>query len=221
MLKFTPHVDLSMILPHFEDMVAEFRRVGESVKGKAYDITSFFIPIISDRIDYWIGVEIKKRGIPPEIVGYIPQDPTLRNTLENISITAIKGMTEQGVQKLEILIRKVILAGGGVTELHKEIRAVFSFMDGKANLIAVTETNRIWSKFYLERFKQFQIEEWTWRAAKDRFTCKYCKALDGKTFKTGEKITITMGSRKKRTVIVEHPPLHPGCRCKMIPKAKR
>lgn len=221
LLKLTPDVDSSIVMPHFEDFVTRIRRAGEAVKGRAYEVTSFFIPIISGRIDQIMERELKKRGIPPEAVGFIGQDPNLVSLLESITISAIEGMTDQGVRRLEHKIRAIILRGGTVAEIEDEIKESFKFLDFKANQIAVTESQRIWNKLYIERFKQFNIEAWTWRTTGDSFVCKYCKALDKQVFETGQKIKVVMGAKKKREIVVEHPPLHPGCRCKAVPKAKR
>lgn len=204
-----------------DDMVVYFRQTGEAIKGKAYQVTSVFVPQMQKRVDHFIALALKRKGIPPEAVGYVPNDPKLVKLLEGFTIASIKGLTETGIRRLENDIREIVIRGGTYREVEQSIKVAFKFLDSKANQIAITECNKIWSRLALQRMLAFGIEEWTWRTTGDGFVCKYCKPLDRKVFKTGEVISVTMGVNKKRTTKVKHPPLHVGCRCAMILKAPK
>jgi hypothetical protein len=78
-------------------------------------------------------------------------------------------------------------------------------------------------------YVQGDIKEVEWRDTDDQRTCKFCNALDGKvigiggTFVgVGESVDVenesgTTSSYKNTYEPVLYPPLHPGCRCTLLP----
>lgn len=63
-----------------------------------------------------------------------------------------------------------------------------------------------------------------WVATNDDITCEYCGAMDGRQFELGKNIhdkgsqfTGNAGGTLSLGMAVEHPPLHPNCRCTIVP----
>lgn len=143
---------------------------------------------------------------------------------------ALKGIKEiNKVTKLKL--RKVLSAGvaGGLSipEIAKQIQQVFQEADKvRAIRIARTEVLRAGNRGALEAYKQSGVVAGKqWFTAIDERVCEFCgplhgkiKALNNKFFHEGESFT-----GKEGGVIhldysdVGEPPLHPNCRCTLIP----
>ena len=99
-----------------------------------------------------------------------------------------------------------------------------AFTKGRAVLMARTTT--MWA--YNEGAEQFYSSEGVaakeWLTAKDDLVCPYCGPLDGEVVsvdggygKKGDEVTGSDGSTLTLGIDVNHPPLHPHCRCALLP----
>jgi SPP1 gp7 family putative phage head morphogenesis protein len=76
----------------------------------------------------------------------------------------------------------------------------------RADLIAITETNRAFNLAAVDTYKLAEIEEWEWMTYGE--ACDVCSGLNGQKFKVDR-----LGAAN--TLLV--PPKHPDCRCAVLP----
>ena len=81
----------------------------------------------------------------------------------------------------------------------------------RADLIAVTETTRVYANGNRIAFEQAGVSSWRWQTNRDELVCKWCGPLNGKVVKIGEAFGVWRGKA------VAEPPFHPGCRCWVTP----
>ena len=121
-------------------------------------------------------------------------------------------------------------AGENTSQLRKRIQGVFGFDDrNRATRIARTETIWALNEGAVEGYKQSGVvvaKEWS--TAADERVCQWCEPMDGKIvglegdyFKMGDSfIGRDGGTLNFEIENVGHPPLHPQCRCAIIPVVK-
>jgi hypothetical protein len=119
-------------------------------------------------------------------------------------------------------------------EIAKQIERAGTFKD-RWKAVQIARTGTIWAanegihQYYQD--SGVQVEEWL--ATADDLTCEYCMSLDGKRVATrdsfvsaGQSVWVDAekDGRMKRQYLsrdmpfnIEHPPLHPSCRCTLIP----
>ena len=102
----------------------------------------------------------------------------------------------------------------------------------RANLIARTGTQWSYNEGAHQMYRDagVQVEEW-FVTADDRL-CPFCESMDGKKVRTsdpfwsqgdtmGVKVPLKAGGASERTLdfpfAIQHPPLHPMCRCVLLP----
>lgn len=123
-----------------------------------------------------------------------------------------------------------IQAGESIPAFRKRIQEVFNLRRSQAERIARTEMNRAANGGTVEAWKQSGIvTEVIWDAAND--ACPFCYqmhgtvvALDGTFISGGEDAIGYVDDSQVRLPMnygdVHHPPLHPNCRCTLIPRVK-
>jgi SPP1 gp7 family putative phage head morphogenesis protein len=75
-----------------------------------------------------------------------------------------------------------------------------------ARRLVYTETVAIQTEAAAQRYKDYGIEEYSFKTSPSEGRCSECKELDGKRFKFSEKQT---GKNA--------PPIHPNCKCQILP----
>ena len=123
-------------------------------------------------------------------------DGKLRKTLKTIdkTITGIKGTT---VDRIGNLIGDGIAQGLGAKDIGKTID-VFVNDTARAEMIAITETNRAYNEGAVDQYSQFGVSEWEWVAYDD--ACPECLDIQGNgPYTTNDSQLV--------------PPEHPNCRC--------
>ncbi|MHA1332068.1 MAG: phage portal protein, partial [Candidatus Hodarchaeales archaeon] len=162
-------------------------------------------------------------GMPREL------DLTTRTAvrfLKKEGVKFIKSANETTREKLRRTLAEGVEKGEGIPELKRRVTQVFdSAVKYRAENIARTEVIRATNFATNEAYKQSGIvvgKEWL--TALDERTCPFCQAMDGKIidvnkdfFKQGD--SMSEGGRRINFEYgnVAHPPLHPGCRCTLIP----
>lgn len=121
----------------------------------------------------------------------------------------IKDVNEHTRERLKAELAEGIGKEEGIPDLKKRVEKVFDVAKGsRAQTIARTETIRSTNFAAEEAFKQSDIVEGKeWLTAKDERVDDECATLDGETVEL--KDSFIKG--------VEFPPLHPNCRCTLIP----
>jgi len=121
-----------------------------------------------------------------------------------------------------------VAAGEGVPALRKRVEEAFDGMEKyRAERIARSEVIRAANFASNEAYTQSDVvDKVQWLTAGD--ACQWCDPLDGKTidlggkfFKKGDKIEGTEGGVLDLSYeSINYPPLHPNCRCTVVPIIK-
>ena len=126
---------------------------------------------------------------------------------------------------------KGIEGGESVTKIRKRLTGYFEGDDirQRTELIARTETNWAYNEGAVDGYKQSGVvKAKEWLTAQDDRLCEFCEPMNGKIvdvdkswFKTGEEFEGNEGGVLSFSYEdVGHPPLHPRCRCTIIPVLK-
>lgn len=99
-----------------------------------------------------------------------------------------------------------VARGVGKDELIKQLNADFSVGFNNTDRIARTELTYIQNRAAADRYKANGIESYQYLSALDDRTSEQCREHNGKVYKFSEAVT---GEN--------FPPLHPNCRCTIIP----
>lgn len=94
----------------------------------------------------------------------------------------------------------------------------------RATLMARTTTNWTYNEGAITQYEATGFSAFEWSATDDDSTCEFCMAMDGKTFGLrttivgkGDSVEGLEGGTYKSGVDVQHSPLHPHCRCTVLP----
>lgn len=112
-----------------------------------------------------------------------------------------------------------------LSKLTKRIGNLTAFDNSRSEMIARTEVIRTQNLASIEAWKQSEVvTKKIWYTALDERVCPYCDELHGKTieidrsfFKTGDTLDVGDDSMDLDYEDVEGPPLHPDCRCTVLP----
>lgn len=138
-------------------------------------------------------------------------------------IAEVNGTTGQ---LLKDVLSEGLAEGESIAELQSRVSNVYEQARGdRAKMIARTEVLRATNFATEEAYRQSKVVKGKeWLTALDERTCKLCNELDGKVipvnssyFKEGETYTVGDESITLNYDTVKHPPLHPNCRCTLIP----
>jgi HK97 family phage portal protein len=159
-------------------------------------------------------------GTSPEVVKY----------LEDYVPKFVQRFNETTKKDLQATMIKAQVEGWTLPKLKDEMKRVFNgYKYNRTEMVARSEVVRSANGGAKMAYKQSDIKELEWLDTDDQRTCVFCKSLDGKkisidgTFlKVGESVEVTGQNGKKRRYKntyepVEFPPLHPNCRCTVIP----
>jgi len=120
-------------------------------------------------------------------------------------------------QETNRLLKDALIAGvangDGIPVLRQTVANVFDNMEVyRAERIARSEVIRANNFAATEAYKQNNVTKMEWLATPDDKLDPECASLDGKVIKTGGGF-----ANNDYDGIVEYPPLHPNCRCTVIP----
>lgn len=148
------------------------------------------------------------------------------NYLNKKGVKFIKSANETTTRKLRKTLAEGVIGKEGIPELKKRVDKIYnSASKHRSELIARSEVIRASNFATNEAYIQSEIvvgKEWV--TALDERTCPWCNSLDGKIvpvkstfFKEGDDITVEGRKLDLDYEDVRHPPLHPDCRCTLIP----
>lgn len=131
---------------------------------------------------------------------------------------------------LQTALADGVAAGESIPQLKARVQELFDGMqDYRAERIARSEVVRASNFAATEAYDQSGVVEGVqWIVTPDDRLCPYCEELDGKTISLGDNFfnkgdTVT-GSDNSTFDLnyedVEFPPLHPNCRCTVVPIVK-
>jgi SPP1 gp7 family putative phage head morphogenesis protein len=113
----------------------------------------------------------------------------LETTLEQIATRnagLIKGLAQDTVKKVQLVISNAVLEAKPVRILQKELIEEFGFSASRAKLIAVDQTAKITTDLNRIRQKQAGLKKYKWRTSQDEKVRPLHKSLDGRIYKYDE-----------------------------------
>jgi SPP1 gp7 family putative phage head morphogenesis protein len=128
------------------------------------------------------------------------RDSGLQDLLSSAMVT-INGVTGTAMTRLGNVLADGIAAGDSVQTISSNMTD-FALSDDRAFVIANTETNRAMTTATLSTYDQNGVDQWEFLSEDD--ACPICDDLSGQTFDTGSDSD-------------NAPPIHPSCRCTVLP----
>lgn len=147
--------------------------------------------------------------------------------LDRHGLSLVREINNTTRDELREQLTEGLALGEGIDPLRRRVQSVFTRASTtRAEMIARTEiiraTNFASNEAYLQSKGIVVRKEWL--AERDERTCPFCLDIDGKTisvekifFKKGDTINAKGQSYTVELLDVGYPPLHPGCRCTIIP----
>lgn len=145
--------------------------------------------------------------------------------LEKQGLLFISQVNSTTIERLRKTLGEGLLKGEGIDKLSERVTEIYNTADeNRAELIARTEVLQATNFATEEAYKQSGIVKGKeWLTAIDERTCSYCNEMDGKVieltknyYEDGDNITTEEGTFEVNKNI-SYPPLHPNCRCTLIP----
>ena len=168
----------------------------------------------------------KQYGLGQELVGG-DTDPThhLREFVnERVKLLAPR-LAVSMHQKLESVLVQAAQEGATVADTRKRITDFYGgIKDHRAEVIARTELNAIANRAAVDAYRAAGVSYKVWFA--NQQACEFCRIQDGKIVGIDTAFadlgSVTEGSDGGRLKIdyatVGEPPLHPNCRCDVVPQ---
>jgi len=128
-------------------------------------------------------------------------EKTLQGLLDQANVT-IKDLDETTISRLQDVLSEGLTNGDSVDSMAQGMNEVLDD-PARADLIALTETARAQSDATMEGYQDAGLGRWEWLSEDDERTCDPCVSNDGMVF--------DVGNDDPRQ------PLHPRCRCVMLP----
>jgi SPP1 gp7 family putative phage head morphogenesis protein len=159
--------------------------------------------------------------------GLTPGSPAVINYLSKRAFKFSTPVTHTTNKLLADALGEGIGAGESIPKLQKRIEDIFGEMKkSRCEMIARSETIRATNDASEESYKESGVVEGKrWLAALDERTCEFCDQMNGEVVELGKSFADmgdTFVGRDGGTLpidyeTVDHPPLHPACRCTLIP----
>jgi HK97 family phage portal protein len=155
-----------------------------------------------------------------------PTNPKVISALEKQRIGSVNSVNSEIVKKLRKTLSIGLESAETVVELRKRVMAVFDGLEKwGAQRVARTETIWAWNEGAVQGYIQSGVvEKKEWLSSGDSRSCDFCPTLDGKVisieanfFDKGSNYDVGERSLSFTYEDVSHPPLHPNCRCTIVP----
>lgn len=180
------------------------------------------LPILSDVLDkrgnealFFIGSRI----------GFKLDNPRAQKYIKRQAGNLIKDIDATTKERLRIALDEGLNQGEGIPDLSERVRKVFDQADdSRSETIARTEVIKASNFASEEAWRQSGVVEGKeWLTAEDERVEEMCAAMDGKIvslqgsyFEEGD--TLSVGDQSLTfDATNDFPPLHPNCRCTIIP----
>lgn len=163
-----------------------------------------------------------------------PYTQSIQNFLKNNSLKVATGVNTETEKQIRATLAQGIREGDTVQELSARIMQVFGTASTyRAYMIAQTESAMVQNYADVEAWKQTGVvEAKEWFTAEDEHVCGFCHDMDKRTkalneafFNKGD-ITEFIDSKGNAHAMtldyrtIGEPPLHPNCRCVLLPVLK-
>lgn len=211
--KEIPHDELIKLILGYLEM--------QSVPGWALTFEPLMLEMLNEQGEEWA-------TRLPAVFDF--NDAQARAWLNTYSLKFASKLGETTIQALRGVLDTALAEGWGFPKLIDEVRAVYSgWTTGRAEAIARSETIRASNAGAEQAFRQLGVTQKQWYTAEDERVCPFC----GKMHKTvvgveqnywnyGDEMVITDSNGQQQALkmdyeAVGYPPLHPQCRCTILP----
>lgn len=219
------------------EVLANFDRETKAVKIEAGDLLSSIFDMqkwnkeLGEKKDPFVrytlmsGGERALRQLEIETI-FDPMNPKVMNALERQRIGSVNSTNSDVAKRLRKSLTMGMELNETVPDLRKRVIGVFDKLEKySAERIARTETIWAWNEGAVQGYIQSGVvEKKQWLSAEDSRSCDFCPRMNGKTisieatyFNKGDKFAV---GEKELIFVYEdvgHPPLHPSCRCTIVP----
>ena len=151
-------------------------------------------------------------------------DPRVIEWVATNSKNAGWSIADTQYEKLRTNLMEGIADGESIPKIRNRVAEIFNASRARATLIARTETLKASNRGGLIGMLQSGVVQGKqWLCAVDKRTCPQCEAMDGATmplgdayFAQGEETELAGFPMKFDYEEIQHPPLHPDCRCTLL-----
>lgn len=165
---------------------------------------------------------------------FFMQSKEVQKYLKKDGVKFLTAVNDETAQQIRDALAEGVNLGESIPELKARIDEVYEDARGyRSERIARSEVIRATNFATDEAYRQSGVvESKEWLTAHDERTCPWCAPFDGKTIgldedfaKKGDTLTAISesGSKIKLDINIDnvgYPPLHPNCRCTLIPVLK-
>lgn len=148
-------------------------------------------------------------------VGYAVEfgtNETVELAANRLALDLAGGITETLRDRMRDTLGSGLAEGFSPSEIADAFEPHFGRK--RAETIAVTEASRAQHAGEVDHYRSMGIKRHQWMASAD--ACDVCMGLDGVTLAMGSAF-FTHDGGKAAYRVVEHPPLHPLCKCTVVP----
>lgn len=131
---------------------------------------------------------------------------------QQLALDLSGGLSDSLRQQMRDTIGSGMAGGFSASEISEAFERMFG--PQRAMTIAVTEASRAQHAGEMDVYREMGIEEHSWLSSAD--ACEKCKSLDGTIVAIGDAFHVHEGGRSAYRMVL-HPPLHPVCKCTVIP----
>ena len=205
-----------------DELIEELKNITSKIVDK--ELIEYYTRLFYKRGQQYADKQLRKLGIRLEITPIIRYaskvkaavetnidiydveitDEIVLNQLRSMQLDLVTGLSDDIKKKLAFELRDGLMKGEGIPKLQNRIRQVFEVSKSRAEMIARTESIRVFNTSAVRRYEQAGIRKWRWVTALDERTCSICFPLNGRVYRIGE----------------APPPAHPRCRCTVVPVIK-
>jgi SPP1 gp7 family putative phage head morphogenesis protein len=163
----------------------------------------------------------------PEVVGrFDVENPNVQEFIQDYSYKFAEEAMTNLVEEVRGVIDDGMSEGLGNREISSMLQEVFDYRESSySDLVARTETIRASNAGAIESYKQSGVvRAKEWLCTEDDRLCEFCSAMNGTIielddnfFDEGDDFTLGKNSLAMDYEDVGGPPLHPNCRCTLIP----
>lgn len=158
--------------------------------------------------------------------GFDPNHPEVKRFIEDYKWHLARQIMDTTTEDIRRLIELAKTEEWAATRLRDELRHLFNqYIENRADLIAITEAVRSLNVGAAILYQLAGVQFHRWVTVHDDRTCPFCRVMDGKIVSIGQPFarlgeTLKVNDEQSYTVgfmDVLTPPLHPRCRCVLIP----
>ena len=180
------------------------------------------IPFIEETILKQGALTYELLGLSDQVID--PQDKLVRNFIKSRTLKLGKSTSQTTTEDVDRILKIWAEEEGTIADLRKMIKEYFGSNE-RVDVIARTEVSRAAGFAQETVYKEVGAVSKKWLTAKDEKVCEFCGEMDGKSVGVSDtywlKGDTMIGSEGGKLELgyesIETPPLHPSCRCDLLP----